>query len=400
VVSQYFWPERFLINELVSAINHRGHEVSVMTGQPNFPHGEIFPGYRRFSFRRERWNNVSIQRVALWPRGASAASLIMNYASFIVSGCIAAPWLYRKSRPDVILVFAPSPIFQAIPAIFLAKLRGIPVVLWVQDLWPEVLSATGVVKHPLLLALVGRAVTWVYSCTDRILIQSEAFREPVAQRAGSKKEIDYAPNLIRDIPMPMELPDSVLQHVHRMQHQCAVVFAGTLGRAQGVETLLAAAQLLPKDSKIHFYVAGSGGEAGSLRAKAKELGLGNVSFLGEVEPQWMPALFNAAKATLLLLLDDPDLSRTVPSKLQAYLCAGRPVLVSASGQAAELVRGAGCGLVCLPERPVELAALIRTFEAASLDQHAEMGARARALFESQFDLSRCVDRFVDKLRFP
>jgi hypothetical protein len=180
--SQYFWPETFRINELATALTESGLSVTVLTGKPNYPEGTIFPGYRSWGIQRENFAGVDVLRIPMLPRGrCSALRLALNYWSFIAAGFVFAPFVLRGKTFDVVFVYAPSPLLQALPAILLARLKRAPLIVWVQDLWPESLSATGHVRSRFVLGAVEALVRHIYRCADSILIQSEAFRVPVAR---------------------------------------------------------------------------------------------------------------------------------------------------------------------------------------------------------------------------
>jgi hypothetical protein len=189
VLSQYFWPESFLINDIVRVLDEQGHEVVVATGKPNYPDGKIFDGYRARGTQQERYlGKIDVLRVPLWPRGEGGAkNLMLNYLSFVFAGLLFLPWMLRKREFDAILVFAPSPILQAIAAIPLKWMKKAKLALWVQDLWPESLSATGFIRSRHLLKVVGWVVKGIYRHCDTLLVQSRAFVEPVARYTAREK---------------------------------------------------------------------------------------------------------------------------------------------------------------------------------------------------------------------
>ncbi len=198
VVSQYFWPETFIINDLVSTLRDQGHTVVVATGKPNYPEGAVFPGYEARGAHRETYDSsIEVLRVPMRPRGASRGTdLLRNYLSFAWSGCRRFPGMLADFAPDAILVFAPSPITAALPAIRLKWRTGAHLAIWVQDLWPESLRATGHITHPALLRLVGVMVRGIYAAADTLLVQSRAFAGAAARYAPPQK-IVYYPNSIR-----------------------------------------------------------------------------------------------------------------------------------------------------------------------------------------------------------
>jgi len=194
VVSHYFWPESFRINDVARSLFAAGNEVTVLTGQPNYPDGATFPGYRSWKVSRESHEGIEIRRVPQVPRGrATAFRMAANYLSFMFAGMLFAPWLFRGRRFDAVFVYGNSPITQAFPGIVVGALHRAPVVLWVQDLWPQSLEATGYVRRPWLLGMVARMVRWIYRRCDLLLVQSRAFVEAVRPMAGNTP-VEYHPN--------------------------------------------------------------------------------------------------------------------------------------------------------------------------------------------------------------
>lgn len=398
IVSQYFFPESFIINDIVRLLVAQGHKVVVATGKPNYPDGEVFLGYRAGGIQRELFaETVEVVRVPLWPRGnGSAGNLILNYLSFVLSGLIFFPWLLRKHEFDAVLVFAPSPITQVIPAILLQWLKKAHLAVWVQDLWPESLAATGFVRHPHLLKAVGYLVRAIYTGCDTLLVQSRAFVEPVARYARRDK-IVYYPNSI-DVLSPAaavkDIPPELLVELER--HFC-VVFAGNLGTAQAVETLLEAAIQLKKDSEIRLVLVGSGSRLSWLQAQKQAHQLDNLLLPGRFPMESMPQIFDRAAALLVSLKDEEIFAQTIPSKIQAYLAAGRPIIASLRGEGARVVTEAGAGEVCEPDDPDALAALICSMKSRPIAELQAMGLAGKAYFNEHFEMSSQVTRLVEIL---
>ena len=240
--SQHFWPENFPTNDLAQALVERGLEVDVLTGKPNCPQGRIFPGYRGSGCQRESWSGISVFRVPLVARGSgSAARLALNYLSFIVSGLVCAPWLLMRRQYSVILVYGSSPILQALPALFLGWLKRCPVIIWVQDLWPDSLQATGYVHNPRFLKTVEYVVRFIYRHADLLLVQSRAFESPVA-RLASGTPIAYYPNSVDAVFCAQQA--GAVPEISALSSGFPVVFAGNIGTAQAVEVIIEAAALL------------------------------------------------------------------------------------------------------------------------------------------------------------
>ena len=382
VLSQYFWPETFRITEVVQSLRDAGCEVTVLTGQPNYPDGVVADGYSALSVRTQVRDGLTIHRVPLVPRGrGSALRLVANYASFVVSAAVFGPWLLRGRRFDAILVYAPSPILQAIPAVWLAWLKGAKLVTWVQDLWPESLSATGFVRNRQALAAVAMLVRWIYRRNDLLLAQSEAFVEPVARMAGGTPVV-YHPNpgeLAFSAPKSDASPALVLDPGFN------VVFAGNLGTVQALDTVVAAAGLLRDVPDIRFVIVGSGSRGDWLADEVKRRGLGNVQLAGRFPPQAMPGILAQASALLVTLARDPILAQTVPSKVQAYLAAARPIVAALDGEGARVVEDAGAGVACPAEDAQALAAAVRRLRSLPAEEQQRMARQGRAYYERHFD---------------
>lgn len=398
VLSQYYWPETFRITEVVQALKDEGCEVQVLTGQPNYPEGVPFEGYSWWSMSTEKHDGVEVLRVPLFPRGkGSAWRLALNYLSFIVSAAVLGPWLLRKHRLDVIFVFAPSPILQAIPAIWLARLKNARLATWVQDLWPESLSATGYIRNQRVLATVAGVVRWIYRMNDLLLVQSRAFVEPVQKMAGTTP-VCYHPNPGdfafscdggREI-CPIDFGDGF-----------NVVFAGNLGTVQSLDTVLDAAQMLRHEAGISLYLIGSGSRSQWLRSEISGRNLDNVRLLGRFPLAAMPSILSRASALLVSLVRTPIMSQTVPSKLQAYLAAGRPIVASLDGEGARVVLEAGAGVTAGAEDARGLADAILTLKSLSVEELSRMGQSARIYYERNFEprlLARKMQRHFVKLR--
>lgn len=398
VLSQYFYPESFIVNGVVACLAKQGHEVAVATGKPNYPDGEIFLGYCAVGTQLEHFiERVEVLRVPLWPRGkGGGGNLLLNYFSFVFSGIVFFPWLLRKRQFDAIFVFAPSPITQAIPAILLKWLKRAHLALWVQDLWPESLAATGFVKSPFLLRTVGLLVKGIYAGCDTLLVQSRAFIDPVA-RYALRDKIIYYPNSI-DIELPVVAVDKIPAALsYELEEYFSVVFAGNLGTAQSVETLLEAARLLKQDSEIRLVLVGSGSRLAWLQAQKQAYQLDNLLLPGRFPMDAMPQIYERASVLLVSLKDEEIFAQTIPSKIQAYLAAGRPIIASLRGEGARVVTEAQAGESCTPEDPVALAALISSMKSRPAAELQAMGQLGRAYFNENFEMSSQVTRLVEIL---
>lgn len=395
IASQYYWPESFSINGVAKTLMEKGIEVEVLTGKPNYPRGEIFSGYRAWGCQRESHYGVDINRIPLFARGGGGWRLALNYLSFAISGLLFAPWMLRKKRFDVIFIYAPSPILQAIPAIFLGWLKGCPVVLWVQDLWPESLSATGYVRNRAVLKLVERVVRFIYRHTDLLLVQSRAFEEPVRALA-SGTPIVYYPNSVEDTFAKPAIDEHPL--VKGLGEGFSVIFAGNIGAAQAVGVIVEAASLLREYADIHFVVLGDGSCREWMLKEVQHRGLDNLHLPGRFPMETMPSFMQKASALLVTLANKSIFAATVPNKVQAYMAAGRPIIACLNGEGARLVVEAGAGLATPAEDVLALADTILRLYRLSPVEREKMGENGRRYYQEHFDHDHLVDELIGHLQ--
>lgn len=385
IVSQYFWPENFIVNDLVELLAERGVEVTVLTGKPNYPGGAIFEGYRATGIQLQDYCGARVVRVPLVPRGQNSRTrLALNYLSFLLSASFFGAFAFRGQRFDVVFVYAPSPLLQALSAAVLAWLKRAPLVVWVQDLWPESLSATGHVRSRFVLGIVAHFVRTIYRSASLVLVQSRAFVPAVSAYCDRPEKIRYYPNLFS---LPPERPPSSLAAtlIEDLRGSFAVVLAGNIGTAQDPATILAAARALQDDAHIRLVIVGSGSRAPWLADQARELGLENLVLAGRFSPPDMPHIFAAASALMITLTADPAFAATVPSRLQAYLAAGRPIVGALDGEAARIITEAGAGH-CVPAGAGgALAAAIRNLASRPSDERAVLGHNGRNYYEQNFE---------------
>jgi len=400
LVTQYFWPESFIINDLVKTLVSQGHTVEVLTGKPNYPDGKIFEGYTAEGCMVETFNgDVSVYRVPLYPREKGGAkNLIRNYCSFVYNGL---KYFHGqvKGRPfDVIFVFAPSPVTQLIPAIHLKFKMKTHLAFWVQDLWPESLKATGFVRNPLILSAIGLMVRGLYAFTDTLLIQSRAFNEPVSRYARPEKII-YYPNSYQDSPHQIStetlIPQAVLD---MMAKYFCLVFAGNLGTAQSLETLVQAAENLLHLPEVKLVVVGSGSMEEWLKQQVVSKGLDNLVPVGRFPSTEMPQFFSRADGLLVTLKKEEIFAYTIPSKIQAYLAAGRPIVAALDGEGAKVVAEANAGLTCPAEDSQGLAQSIEQLYNMSASERDGLGKAGRSYYLEHFEMEKQCSRLVEILQ--
>jgi glycosyltransferase involved in cell wall biosynthesis len=395
VVSQYFWPEGFRINDVVRTLVERGVSVDVLTGKPNYPEGKIFSGYRPWGIQTEQYLGANVFRIPIFLRGTrSGWRLALNYLSFVFSGLLFAPWLLRGRRYEAIFVYATSPILQTIPALFLGWLKSSRVVVWVQDLWPESLKATGYVLNPGVLKMVKQMVRYIYRHADLLLVQSKGFMSPVGALASGTPVV-YFPNSVESIFI--DLPDVNLPKIPALEEGFSVVFAGNVGVGQAVEVIVEAATLLKDHPDIRFVVLGNGSRWDWICDQVRERGLTNLYLPGRFPMQTMPGLMQKASSLLVSLKDEPIFAATVPNKVQAYLAAGRPILACLNGEGARLVQDAGAGITVVAEDAQGLADAVLRLYRMPVEIRAELGANGRRYFNEHFDHNRLLDDLIGYL---
>lgn len=396
VVSQYFWPENFRINAIVESLVECGIEVEVLTGKPNYPEGVIFSGYRVWGCQKEQWKGAMLYRVPLIPRGRNShLRLLLNYLSFIFFGSISGSWLLRKRQYDVIFVYGLSPILLAIPALFIGWLKGKKVIIWVQDLWPESLSATGYIRNRFIIGAVRQVVRFIYCHADLLLVQSRAFEEPIRALA-SGTPIMYYPNSVDNIFAVSVAGDT--PRVAGLGEGFSVMFAGNIGVAQAVGVIVEAASLLREYADIHFVVLGDGSCRKEALKEAQQRGLTNLHLPGRFPVETMPGFMQKASALLVTLADQQIFAATVPNKVQAYMAAGRPIIACLNGEGARLVVEAGAGLATPAEDAQALAATILRLYRLSPSERDKMGENGRRYYQEHFDHDHLVDELIGHLQ--
>ena len=394
VLSQYFWPETFVINDFVKNLKKEGHEVTIATGKPNYPGGKIFDGYSSGGVMHEKFDqDVDVYRVPLRPRKSGALNLVLNYMSFIFSGLIYFPFLFRKKKFDLIFVFAPSPILQAIPAILLKWLHRAHLSIWVQDLWPESLSATKFVTNKYILSAVGVVVRIIYYFCDSLLIQSRAFESSMV-KLTDKRKLFYFPNVYKISETEPSLKSGLSEDLLKILNEnFCFVFAGNLGTAQSLPTILDAAEKIKDLPNVKVVVVGSGSQSNWLQSQVTSRALTNVYIAGRYDSNCMPELYALSRVMLVTLAKDPIFELTVPSKIQSYMSAGKPILAAIDGEGARIIQEAGAGYSVEAENSVGLAALMRKFVESDELQLKSMGINAKEYFLKNFELSTQIKYF-------
>ena len=391
VVSQYFWPENFRVNDLVKEWVQRGHQVTVLTGIPNYPAGKVFDAYRDQPSAFASFEGAEVVRVPMLPRDSGGLRLMLNYLSFVVGGGVVGPWRLRRKPADVIFVFEPSPVTVGLPAVWLGKIKKAPVVFWALDLWPETLAAIGVVRSPRVLGWVGHLVRYIYNRCTLVLGQSRGFLGSIARYCDDKAKIRYFPSWAEDVFMD----DSVkpAPEVPELTDGFTVVFAGNIGEAQDMPAVLDAAERLKDNASIRWVIVGDGRKSDWLQAEVARRGLDKQVLLpGRFPVERMPSFYAHADALLVSLKRDPVFSMTIPGKVQSYLMAGIPLLGMLDGGGAAVIRDAQAGLTCEAGDGAGLAQAVLALAAMPTAERKQRGLNGRNYAQQEFGRAQLMDR--------
>ncbi len=391
VVSQYFWPENFRINDLVKEWVQRGHQVTVLTGIPNYPAGKVFDTYRDQPSAFASYEGAEVVRVPIVPRGSGGLHLMLNYLSFVVGGCLFGPLRLRGKPADVIFVFQPSPVTVGLPAVWLGKLKNAPVVFWALDLWPETLAALGVVRSLRVLGWVGHLVRFIYNRCTLVLGQSKAFLGSIARYCDEKATIRYLPSWAEDVFMHGGVKPA--PEVPEWTYGFTVVFAGNIGEAQDMPAVLDAADRLKGNASIRWVIVGDGRKSDWLKAEVARRGLDKQVLLpGRFPVERMPSFYAHADALLVSLKRDLVFSVTIPGKVQSYLMAGIPLLGMLDGEGAAVIHEAQAGLTCESGDGAGLAQAVLAFAAMPTAEIKQMGLNGRKYAQQEFDRAQLMER--------
>ncbi|MDH4554969.1 glycosyltransferase family 4 protein [Pseudomonas sp. BN417] len=393
IVTQYFWPENMRINDLVERFLEKGHEVTVLTGVPNYPEGHVFPAFKASPSKFSSYHGADVLRVPMMSRGRRSITLALNYLSFFCSASVFGAYKLRKKEFDSIFVYAVSPIMAAIPALVIGRLKKVPVFVWVLDLWPETLEAVGVVRNERILSLVGRVVSFIYNRADYLLLQSKSFEENVRKYCTKRMSVDrfvYFPSWAED-----GFSGQVVEHsdlIERDESVFTIVFAGNVGESQDFPAILKAAETIQSDLKVRWVVVGDGRVSDWLREQISARGLSNFLFLGRHPLAKMPPLFAAADALLVSLKSNEVFEKTIPGKVQAYLASGKPIIAMINGEAARVIQESQAGMACPAGDAAALVEIVRSMVAMPLAERDAMGKSGRAYYLDNYSKTTLLDR--------
>ena len=391
IVSQYFWPEEFRINDLALELVKKGHEVHVITGNPNYPKGDFIKGYG-YKYLTETHHGIKIFRVPIFPRKNNSLMLVLNYLSFIFFGGLFS--YFHKEKYDRVFSVNYSPITAILPAIIYCKKNKVKLSIWVQDLWPESIKAASNFQSESIQKWVGKLVKFIYLKSDLIFVSNYDFKYSIIEKGISSEKIKFFPNWAEDffintkelkpVRKDFSIPDGFV-----------IMFAGNLGEAQDLEAVLKAAELTKENNSIQWVFIGDGRKFKYLKETIKEKELTKtVSLLGRFPTESMPSFFKLADIMLVSLKDEYIFSLTVPGKVQSYMASSKPILAMLNGAGSKVVLEANCGLVANAGDYKKLAKNVLESYALSNETIEGLGSNAFNFYLKNYSKEKLINNFI------
>jgi|26BtaG_2_1085354.scaffolds.fasta_scaffold00112_13 glycosyltransferase involved in cell wall biosynthesis len=396
LLTQWFDPEpTFKGLAFAKELKRQGHNVQVLTGFPNYPGGKVYEGYRIKLFHKEEIEGISVLRVALYPsHDRSAKKRIFNYVSFGFMSSLVGVFATKKA--DVIYAYHP-PLTVGIAAILIKLFRRTPVVYDIQDMWPDTLKSTGMLNNERILELINIVCNIVYKYVDQIVVLSPGFKSILTSRGVPEDKIEVIYNWCDEQALNNAVPFN-LEYSELLKNKFNVVFAGNMGKAQALDTILDTARAVEENKDIQFVFVGSGTETETLKQRVQQENINNALFISRMPMSAVGEVLKLADVLLVHLKDDPLFRITIPSKIQAYMTIGKPLLVGVRGDAAELVEQANCGEVVMPENIDSIKTGILKIYNMSKQQRQQLGENAQNYYKSNLSLESGVSKFIEIFR--
>lgn len=389
VISQYFYPENFRINDLVLELKKHGHEITVLTGKPNYPQGKYYEGYSFKGSDDEYWNDIPIYRVPLRARKKGSVNLVRNYISFVWNANKGVKLL--QDDFDVIYVFEVSPITVALPAIKLKKKKNIPIIMNVQDLWPENIIAITGINSSVINFFLNKLVNYIYKNIDLILTASPAFNKSILNRIHDVQKVKFWPQY-------SIVAKETNHHELKIDKDLFnIFFTGNIGEAQGLEIVIEAAKELD-NTDIIFHIVGDGRNKANLESKVIENHLENkVIFHGQVKEEEIPTYLSYAKAALLILKPNPVFDMTIPAKLQTYLACECPIIGCVEGVSKSIIDKNDLGITVDKVCSSELIRVCKKIRDLNLDVYKENTCSYYKKTFNKNDLITKLNKYMEEL---
>ena len=391
LVTQYFYPENFKGNDIAFEMQKKGHEVTVLTGIPNYPKGKFFKGYGYFKRRRETVNGVKVIRTFLIPRGNSTAiPLMVNYFTWFIFASFYAVYLALSKKFDKIIVQQLSPVMMGLPAVVVKKIQKIPVYFWVLDLWPESLESAGGIKNKKILGFFESMVKFLYRNSDKILISSKGFKQSILKKGNFEDKIIYFPNWAEK--SINESKQNVEINLPKFPSGFNILFAGNVGVAQDLVNAIKEIEIvLKQNKKINFLILGDGRDRKRLEKLVLEKNIEkNIHFFGKYPIETMSYFFSKADCMFVSLKNEPIFSLSLPAKVQAYMSVGKPIISMMNGEGYNIINEADCGFAVHAEDYKDLADKILEIEKLPVLERQRLGENGKSFYQENFVLENCI----------
>lgn len=394
VVSQYFYPEQFRINDICLEWVKRGYKVTVLTGIPNYPQGEYYEGYDLKHRRTEEWHGVKIVRIPLVARGHNSVGMAMNYLSFVVSGFIWSK--LTKIEADVVFNYEVSPMTQALVGVWYAKKRKIPCYLYVTDLWPDNVEIVTGIHNKQFLGAINCMVNYIYRRCTRIFTSSKSFIKKMIERGVPKEKLTFWPQYAEDFYTPyIASKDEAINAKTGIPDDGIfnIVFAGNIGYAQGLDVLIDTAKVLEKEKVyVRFNIIGDGRYKKEMTESITADKLDQYfNFIDRQPAEEIPKYMAAGDAALICLTSSEVFAMTIPAKTQSCLACGMPILVSADGEIKDIIEKAKCGFASPSRNANALAENIKTMASLNVNELEVLGNNALNYYNKYFNKIKLLD---------
>lgn len=389
VVCQHFYPEQFRINDICYELAKKNHDVTVLTGLPNYPRGKVLKEYKWFKNRYQNIKGVKIKRCSLVGRGKGIIRMAINYVWFAISASIKA--IFMKKDFDVVYVYQLSPITMAIPAIVVSKLKKIPLVIHCLDQWPISITAGGISKKSLIYRILEKVSKFIYNQATLITISSKSFKEYFEEELkilSKDKGIIYWPSYAESDYENIDFESN---------NKFDLLFAGNIGPAQSVETIVETANILKDEKDIFFHIVGDGLNLTNCKNLAEKYKLKNIKFYGFHNVEKMPEFYKLADAFLITMVNNEVVNNTLPAKVQSYMVAGKPILGAISGEVKKVIEEADCGLCCESLDYKELANIIKK-ASTSKKNLSKWSQNSKKYYEKYFEKDKCISKLEKILK--
>lgn len=383
VISQYYYPEQFRINDICKELVKRGHKVTVLTGIPNYPEGKYYKGYGVTKKRKDIKDGVDIIRLPIIPRGKNSIMLILNYISFIISGFFWSKFTRKKF--DKVFIYEVSPMLQALPGVWYANRKKIDSYIYVMDLWPESIQLVTNLNNKVILKFINRIVDYIYKNCKKIFTSSESFIENIHKRGHSKNKLVFWPQYAEEFYKPLDKKDYTKEEMQTKDFK--IVFAGNIGYAQGLEIVIDTAKILKeKNIKVKFYLIGNGRAKEELIKDVEENNLQDyIKFIDKQPAEKIPEYYANADMAFITLKKNLISDEILPAKLQSYFACGVPILGSADGEIKQVIEKSKAGFCVESGNAEKLAEQIEKCMNLTKEELKQMQQNSREFYEKNYE---------------